>query len=230
VNLPVQEIFTCCDSRTHPLSYSRISQIPEVRGSAGSWLRVFGFESLRIRDLEASQVQDSKPSRVHDSEASRVRDSRPPRIRTPRLREFQTPDPHDFFDPENIFTNFMNLDVSRVTGFPEFPNSSPSGKRVDSDDRIPRTFQNFSQKRHPRNVGGDTRHPETSQWSNQGAFAELPLLAHINRRLTLSKFFSPFSCFVANCISLLRGNSLRSSVCGFKFSPDFSKVLFFFVS
>jgi hypothetical protein len=35
------------------------------------------------------------------------------------------------------FTNFMNLDVSRVTGFPEFPNTSPSGKRVDSDDPIP---------------------------------------------------------------------------------------------
>jgi hypothetical protein len=34
--------------------------------------------------------------------------------------------------------NFINLDVSRVTGFPEFPNTSPSGKRVDSDDPIPR--------------------------------------------------------------------------------------------
>jgi hypothetical protein len=100
----------------------------------------------------------------------------------------------------------MNLNVSRVTGFPKFPNTSPSGKRVDSDDPIPRTFQNFSQKRHPRNVGGDTRHPETSQRSNRGAFAELLLLAPINRRLPLSNFFSPFSCFVANCSSLLRGN------------------------
>jgi hypothetical protein len=34
--------------------------------------------------------------------------------------------------------NFVKLDISRVTGFPEFPNTSPSGKRVDSDDPIPR--------------------------------------------------------------------------------------------
>jgi hypothetical protein len=25
------------------------------------------------------------------------------------------------------FTNFINLDISRVTGFPEFPNTSPRG-------------------------------------------------------------------------------------------------------
>jgi hypothetical protein len=79
--LLVQEIFTCRDSRTRPLSYSRTSQIPEVRDSAGSWLWVFGFESLWIRDFEASQVQGSKPSRFRDSEASRVRDSKPPSIR-----------------------------------------------------------------------------------------------------------------------------------------------------
>jgi hypothetical protein len=36
------------------------------------------------------------------------------------------------------FTNFINLDVSRVIGFPEFPNTGPSGKWVDSDDPIPR--------------------------------------------------------------------------------------------
>jgi hypothetical protein len=75
---------------------------------------------------------------------------------------------------KTYITNFINLDVSRVTGFPEFPNTSPSGQRVDSDDPIPRTFQKFSKKRHPRNVGVDTRHPENLQRSNRGAFAELP--------------------------------------------------------
>jgi hypothetical protein len=39
---------------------------------------------------------------------------------------------------KTYFTNFIKLDVSRVTGFPEFPNTSPSGKQVDSDDPIPR--------------------------------------------------------------------------------------------
>jgi hypothetical protein len=91
---------------------------------------------------------------------------------------------------KTYITNFINLDVSRVTGVAEFPNTSPSGKRVDSDNPIPQTFQNFSKKRHPRNVGGDTRHPETSQRSNRGTFAELPPpLAPINRRLPLSNFF-----------------------------------------
>jgi hypothetical protein len=43
--------------------------------------------------------------------------------------------------------------------FPEFPNTSPSGKRVDSDDPIPRKLSNSGKKRHPRNVGVDTRPP-----------------------------------------------------------------------
>jgi hypothetical protein len=36
------------------------------------------------------------------------------------------------------FTNFITPDVSRVTGFPKFPNTSPLGKRVDSDNPIQR--------------------------------------------------------------------------------------------
>jgi hypothetical protein len=72
------------------------------------------------------------------------------------------------------FMNFVKLGVSRVTGFPEFPNTSPSGKRVDSDDPIPRKSQNFSKERHPRNVGVDTRPPEISQRSNRGEFLKLP--------------------------------------------------------
>jgi hypothetical protein len=117
-------------------------------------LQVHGFES------SASGLYDFATSKLHRSKVPSHRAFATPRLRefgtpdrrafaTPRLREFQTPDPRDFLVPENIFTNFMNLDVSRVTGFPEFSNTSPSGKRVDSDDPIPRTFQNFSQKTSP---------------------------------------------------------------------------------
>jgi hypothetical protein len=63
-----------------------------------------------------------------------------------------------------------NPNVSRVMGFPEFPNTSPSGKRVDSDDPIPRLFRKFSKKRHPRNVGGDTRRTETLKRLSRGRF------------------------------------------------------------
>jgi hypothetical protein len=66
--------------------------------------------------------------------------------------------------------NFVKLNVSRVTGFPEFPNTSPSGKRVDSDDPIPRILRKFSKKRHPRNVGGDTRRPGSRGRLNRGVF------------------------------------------------------------
>jgi hypothetical protein len=57
-----------------------------------------------------------------------------------------------------------------VTGFPEFPNTSPSGKRVDSDDLIPQTFQKLSKKHHPRNVGGDMRRLETLERLYRGGF------------------------------------------------------------
>jgi hypothetical protein len=57
-----------------------------------------------------------------------------------------------------------------VTGFLEFPNTSPSGKRVDSDDPIPRIFRKFSKKRHPQNVGGDTRRLETLERLDRGRF------------------------------------------------------------
>jgi hypothetical protein len=57
---------------------------------------------------------------------------------TLRLRRFKIPDFVGSMFLKTHHTNFINLDVSRVIGFPEFPNTSPSGKRVDSDDPIPR--------------------------------------------------------------------------------------------
>jgi hypothetical protein len=79
-----------------------------------------------------------------------------------------------------------------VTGFPEFPNTSPSGKRVDSDDPIPWTFWKFGKKCHPRNVGGDTRRPETLQRSDRGQFRGTtpPPPVPINRRLPQFNFFT----------------------------------------
>jgi hypothetical protein len=84
----------------------------------------------------ASSLYEFTTSKLRRSKVPSHRAFATPRLRefgtpdhhaftTPRLREFQTPDPRNFFVPENIFTNFMNLNVSRVTGFPEFPNTKP---------------------------------------------------------------------------------------------------------
>jgi hypothetical protein len=123
--------------------------------------RLQGLAGSRFRAIACWRLREFG-SLVH--RASRLRD-----FVSSRLQIFVSSLPL-----KTCITNFINLDVSRVTGFPEFPNTSPSGKRVDSDDLIPRTFRNFNKKRHPRNVGGDTRHPGTSQRSNRGTFAELP--------------------------------------------------------
>jgi hypothetical protein len=120
------------------------------------------------------------------------------RFKIPENRMFATLRLHRSKISENLMfvtlktylKNFVKLDVSRVTGFPEFPNTRPSGKRVDSDDPIPRTFRKFSKKRHPRNVGGDTCHPETLQRSNRGRFRGTTPLSPITRRLPLLNFFT----------------------------------------
>jgi hypothetical protein len=123
--------------------------------------------------------------------------------------------------------NIVKFDVSRVMGFCEFPNTSPSGKRVDSVDPIPRTFRKFSKKRHPRNVGVDTRHPNTLQWSNRGRFRGTTPLAPINRRLPLLNFFTAL-LLLSRIVTLpLRGiSSCAPEFATFHLSLNFSKVLF----
>jgi hypothetical protein len=100
-----------------------------------------------------------------------------------------------FLPLKTCLKNFVRLDVSRVTGFPEFPNSSPSGKLVDSDDPIPRILRKFSKKRHPRNVGGDTRRPETLERLDRGGFRGTTPPGPINRRPSLLKNFTTLLVF-----------------------------------
>jgi hypothetical protein len=157
------------------------------------------FRTLTSANSRISQTPDFVVSQVHDSGSSQVRDLRGfagPRFQiftSSRLSSFACPGLRIFASSrfwsfagsrfqifagsrflKTYFMNFIKLDILMVTSFPEFPNTSPSGKRVHSDDPIPRKSQNFSKKRHPRNVGVDTRPPEISQWSNRGAFLKLP--------------------------------------------------------
>jgi hypothetical protein len=94
---------------------------------------------------------------------------------TSGLRRFKIPNLHRINPPWNLISWISsNPTFRRWKIFPEFPNTSPSGKRVDSDNPNPQNFRILVKKCHPRNVGVDTRPPGTSQRSNRGGFLKLP--------------------------------------------------------
>jgi hypothetical protein len=65
-------------------------------------------------------------SGLHEFATPKLRRFEIPDLRTfatSELRRFKIPDLRMFDIPETCYTNFINLDVSRVIGFPEFPNS-----------------------------------------------------------------------------------------------------------
>jgi hypothetical protein len=102
-------------------------------------LRLQGFAGSRFQIFTGSRLQGFAGSRFQIFTGS-------------RLQGFADSRFHIFIGSTTLKTHFMNfvkLDVSRVTGFPEFPNTSPSGKRVDSDDPIPRKPSNLSKKTSP---------------------------------------------------------------------------------
>jgi hypothetical protein len=99
-----------------------------------------GFRSLRVRNFEVSQVQDSILSLVRDFAASQVQDSRSLLVRdseTSRVQDSKLSRRSRLCSLagstfqiiayslllKTYFTNFINFDVTRGTGFPEFPNS-----------------------------------------------------------------------------------------------------------
>jgi hypothetical protein len=106
MNVLVQEIFTHHDSRTRPPSYSRISQIPEVRGFGGSWLWVFtnsrlqGLAGSRFRAMARSQLWDIESLGVQSTAHSRLRD-----FVSSRLQIFVSSLPL-----KTCITHFINLD------------------------------------------------------------------------------------------------------------------------
>jgi hypothetical protein len=96
-NLSSSRLPNFTDSRFHDFagSWLRVFTSSRLRGFAGSWLRV--FTSSRLRGFVGSRLRIIARSRLLGFASSLF------------LKTY--------------FTNFMNLDVSRVTGFPEFPNS-----------------------------------------------------------------------------------------------------------
>jgi hypothetical protein len=140
------------ESRTESSLDSRIGKSPKFGPPT---VEIPGFRMFMTPSLRRTKFPE-----LCTSANSRLR-----RSQTSCIREFPAPEKHTLRMP-------LDFDVSRVMYFPEFPNTSPSGKRVDSDDPIPRTFRKFSKKRHPRNVGGDTRRPGSKRRLNRGALRE----------------------------------------------------------
>jgi hypothetical protein len=139
------------------------------------------FMTLYLHRFATSRLHKFMIPDLHRFATSGLRRFKIPdlhRFTTSGLRRFKIPNLHRFNHPENLFHEFRQtrrFDLRGWRFFPEFPNTSPSGKQVDSDDPIPRKLLNFSKKPHPRNVGVDTRPLETSQRSNRGGFLKLPL-------------------------------------------------------
>jgi hypothetical protein len=172
------------------LFFSLVREFPRSRLPNQTSDRFPNFPSPEVRDFAGSRFQTFACSRLQgfaDSRFPKIACSRPRGFTGPRFLKIACPRLQGFTGSrflkianalplKTYLKNFVKLDVSRVAGFPEFPNTSPSGKQVYSDDPIPRTFWKFSKKCHPRNVGGDTRHPETSQRSNRGRFRGTTLL------------------------------------------------------
>jgi hypothetical protein len=158
---------------TSELDLSRFPNFADsrFRGFTGSWLRV--FTSSRLRSFLGSRFQTFARSRIRSFAGSRFQTFACPRLRSfagsrfqtftcPRLRSFAGSRFQTFARPMFLkahFTNFINLDVSRVTNFPEFPNSSLTSKRSFDAETPPRElcFSFFSPSPHPYRPGADER-------------------------------------------------------------------------
>jgi hypothetical protein len=133
-------------------------------------LSLYEFGTSKLRRFKIPSHRTFATPRLREF---RISDHRA--FATPRLREFQIPDLREFFVPENIFHEFH--EPRRFEGRQVFLNSptlAPQGRGLTPTIRFHERFRISVKKRHPRNVGGDTRHSETSQRSNRGVFAELP--------------------------------------------------------
>jgi hypothetical protein len=160
-----------------------LQQIPELRRFSISWLRRFmtlGLHRFATPGLHRFKIPDLHKFMTPSFASPWLRIFASLRFQSFTISRFQILAGSRFLSfagsrlLKTYFMNFIKLGVSRVTGFPDFPNTSPSGKRVDSDNPIPRKSKNFSKKRHHRNVGVDMCPPEISQQSTRGEFLKLP--------------------------------------------------------
>jgi hypothetical protein len=105
------------DSRTQPLTDSRIGCSPKFGPST-----VQDSGLPHVRDFTSSPNQDSRTLHIREFEASQV----------PGFRKSWVP-----CSWKTCFENFAKLNVSRVTGFPEFPNKQQNLWKLSRTQRWP---------------------------------------------------------------------------------------------
>jgi hypothetical protein len=148
-SLHVRDFGSFAGSRFQTFAHSRLW------GFAGSRFQTFAHSRL----FEASHVQDSRSSHICDFDASQVQDSRSSWV----LCSWK------FITRISYISTFRGWQV-----FLNSPTLAPRRSGLTLTIRFHDNLRISVKKRHPRNVRGDTRHPETSQRSNRGAFVELP--------------------------------------------------------
>jgi hypothetical protein len=210
--------------------------IPEFRGFEPIISQVRDSGASLVHDSRSSQVHDSRSLQVHDSRSSQVHDSRVSHVSIFLKSILDSREEARFgccfrTSPKNLSHELRQIRHSVGVRFsPEFPNTSPSGKWVDSDNLFPRKLLNSGEKRHPRTVGVDTRPPENSQRSNRGDFLKLPPLAPINRELFTVKIFTAPLIFSELLLAASQKGSSRQRDRRFEVLSTFEGIIFLLCS
>jgi hypothetical protein len=185
-----------------PISEFRRFMIPDFLGFVTSGLHRFKIPDLykfvtwrlhrfKIPDLHkfvTSRLRRFKIPDLHEFATSRLRRFKIPdlhKFATSRLRGSKIPDPDRFNVPENLFHEFRQTRRSEGDRFfLNSPTTAPRGKRVDSDDLIPRKTLKFSE-----NVTLGTSEWTCVVWKSHNGRIESSSwncpLAPINRELSL---------------------------------------------
>jgi hypothetical protein len=148
-----------------------LQHILEFLVSWSSWLRQFEIPDFRM--FATLRLHRFKIPENHMFAILRLHRFKIPKNRVfaiPRLRRFKILENRVCFAPEkHILRISLNSTFWEWQVFLNSPTLAPRGSGLTPMIRFHEN-QNFGKKRHPRNVGGDTRHPETPQRFNRGRF------------------------------------------------------------
>jgi hypothetical protein len=228
----------------HGLTTSRLRRfkIPDFHSFATSELRRFEIpylhsfvtselRRLKIPDLHSFTTSELRRVKIPDLHSFATSELRRFKIldlhsfATSELRRFTISDLHRVNHPKNSFHEFRQ--TRRFEGnsfFLNCPTLAPRGSGLTATIRFHENHWISVKKRHPLNVGVDTRPPETSQRSNRGGFLKLPPRPYKLRALVVKNFhrvlvfFRTLACIFTEKRLTTKCSQLQDFV-------EFSKVL-----